>query len=590
MISLSSWCQEQHRPELLECYLDGDNPISPDLVGFSSGKAVRWKCRACGLTWMASPNKMNRKPKGRSVCPFCSHERPSYQYNAAILYPEMLPYWDDGQNQGALADYLPRSGYIAHWRCGQGHSWTRPIIDQAVAIERRRTLLEEDLCPYCSRRRASPSYNLETVCPEVAREWCYEKNGALTPSRLSPYSQHTVFWQCRFDPTHIWAERVSNRTVLLRSCPECTRRFRISYAARSVYYYLHQAGLPCEYEVPAGRYRIDIEIRPPAPAAAPIALEMDGYPHRAPEAAAREAKKDAFLRGKGYRVIRIKELDSESEGIQVKEDTITYPYSDQNRYLNGMLQQALLLIAGIHIQPDHVQDHWKIEDLYFHTRRERSLAALYPELAQEWSNRNPDAPEAVSPGMNAKRWWTCPKCSREYQATLSNRTRSHSGCPYCSHLRVTPETCLAAKYPEIAAQWDQEKNAPLKPTDVLPGTGKRVWWKCSQGHSWQTAVCMRTGPKATKCPFCQGRLVNAETSLAGRFPELALYWHPTKNVLSPTQVAPFCNTAFWWRCPAGHEWQAPPNKVQKYPAGRLCPYCDHRRLWDNAIPLSKTSF
>lgn len=44
------------------------------------------------------PNKMNRKRRGRSACPFCSHERPSYFFNAALMYPEMVFYWDPELN------------------------------------------------------------------------------------------------------------------------------------------------------------------------------------------------------------------------------------------------------------------------------------------------------------------------------------------------------------------------------------------------------------------------------------------------------------------------------------------------------------
>ena len=580
MITLSDWCGQNHREDILQCYLDADNPIAPDLIGFSSGKRVRWKCRTCGQTWEASPNSMEFKGENQTICPFCNHKRPSAFYNAAALYPEMLPYWDHYHNKGNLEDYLPKSGYVAAWTCRQGHTWTRPIKEQADAAERyRRNLSRRDggLCPYCSCRRVSPNYNLEVVCKDVARQWCYSKNGALTPRDVSPYNQKKVFWQCPFDQTHIWADRISNRTVLLRGCPICSRQFRISYAASAIFYYLHQSGLVCSCEVPAGRYRVDIEIRFDRQGLPPVALEVDGYRHRLPEAAARDAKKSAFLKGKGYRVIRVKEADNQSKEIRVEDDVITYPATDRNLYLNRVIQHTLLVIAGIHIEPDHVRDHWKIEEFYYHTRKKHSLAVQYPDLAQEWSERNSDTPDVISPGLGAKRWWKCPKCGKEYQAAVSNRTRHGSACPYCAHLRADAETCLAAAFPMIASEWDYEKNAPLRPTDVFPGSDKRVWWRCGHGHSWQALIYMRTGRNGTKCPFCQGRAVEPETSLAGKTPALAQYWHPSKNEISPSEVAPRSNRIFWWKCPKGHEWKDMPNTLQKYPPERVCPYCDHRR-------------
>ena len=94
MIDLKSWCESRHWEELLSCYMDADNPLPPECIGFSSGKLVEWKCRVCGQKWYATPNKMNRKRQDRTVCPFCSHERPSAFYNAAVLYPELVHYWD----------------------------------------------------------------------------------------------------------------------------------------------------------------------------------------------------------------------------------------------------------------------------------------------------------------------------------------------------------------------------------------------------------------------------------------------------------------------------------------------------------------
>ena len=138
-------------------------------------------------------------------------------------------------------------------------------------------------------------------------------------------------------------------------------------------------------------------------------------------------------------------------------------------------------------------------------------------------------------------------------------------------------------YPEVAAEWDEAKNAPLKPTDVLPGTDKSVWWKCKKGHSWRALIYTRTGPKPTKCPYCQGHAVEPKTSLAGKTPALAQYWHPSKNAVSPEQVAPNSNQVFWWQCPEGHEWQEAPNQLQKHVPDRICPYCNRR------VPLRRLS-
>lgn len=580
-MDFKTWCEENRMQELLQCYLNGNNPIPPDKIGYSSGKKVNWKCGVCGLEWQNNLNHMNRRSPERTVCPYCSHERASHFYNAALLYPELEHYWDEQNNTGNLADYTPSAHYNAHWRCKQNHTWQRSIREQVKSVKAYRSGADgkrKGICPYCSQKRVSSGYNLEEVCPEIAQQWNYNKNGTVTPRDVMPYSQRKVWWVCQFNPKHVWEDRIANRTVLLRGCPICSRQFHISFPARAVYFYLRKHQVDCLCEQPVGRYTIDIAIN--IHGSMPIALEIDGYyTHSKTDSRARDARKDAYLQKNGYRVIRVREDPAQTEGIRFINDVITYPYADRNRYLNQMIKYLLEVVAGVYAEPDHEKDHWQIERLYYHDRKNRSLAVKYPELALEWSEKNSETPDVVLPGSREKRWWQCPKCKKEYLAMVANRTRHHSACPYCAHIRVTKQTSLAAVHPEIAEQWHYEKNAPLTPEDVLPGTDKKVWWRCKEGHEWEAYIYVRTGGKGTGCPVCQGRTVTPEKSLAVLCPELASFWHPTKNTLLPEEVSCYSNRLIWWQCPQGHEWQAMPNNMQKYPADKLCPYCTNRRVW-----------
>ena len=60
---------------------------------------------------------------------------------------------------------------------------------------------------------------------------------------------------------------------------------------------------------------------------------------------------------------------------------------------------------------------------------------------------------------------------------------------------------MATKFPEIAKDWHPTKNGDLTPSDVVAGTGQRVWWKCPRGHEWPTKVATRTS-HGTECPDC----------------------------------------------------------------------------------------
>ena len=63
---------------------------------------------------------------------------------------------------------------------------------------------------------------------------------------------------------------------------------------------------------------------------------------------------------------------------------------------------------------------------------------------------------------------------------------------------------LGTLKPELAMEWDTEKNAGRNPEDVMPGSGIRAWWKCSEGHSWDAIINTRA-VRGCGCPYCEGR-------------------------------------------------------------------------------------
>ena len=75
------------------------------------------------------------------------------------------------------------------------------------------------------------------------------------------------------------------------------------------------------------------------------------------------------------------------------------------------------------------------------------------------------------------------------------------GCPFCAGQRViSGVNDLFTLRPDLAKEWDYEKNDTLKPSDVMVSSGKKVWWKCSKGHEWETTVNTRSGGRG--CPYC----------------------------------------------------------------------------------------
>ncbi|MBR2377202.1 MAG: zinc-ribbon domain-containing protein [Clostridia bacterium] len=200
-----------------------------------------------------------------------------------------------------------------------------------------------------------------------------------------------------------------------------------------------------------------------------------------------------------------------------------------------------------------------------------SLFDNNPTLAKEWHPTKNGALKFTEITVsNAKKvWWLCGK-GHEWQAVISSRNHG-AGCPICSgHKILVGYNDLATVNHELAKEWHPSKNGNLQAKDVTINCGKRVWWLCSKGHEWQTAICNRS--RGSNCPICSGhKILVGYNDLATLNPQLASEWHPTKNnILSSKDVTIYSNKKVWWKCEKGHEWQA---SVSNRSYGRRCPKC-----------------
>ena len=98
--------------------------------------------------------------------------------------------------------------------------------------------------------------------------------------------------------------------------------------------------------------------------------------------------------------------------------------------------------------------------------------------------------------------------------------------------------CIENSREDLLEQWDYENNLTLIPEQCTPGMGKKVFWKCSLGHKWQTSIYARTGRSKTGCPICSNKKVLVGfNDLQSVHPNLAAEWHPTLNKdLKPTDI------------------------------------------------------
>ena len=109
-------------------------------------------------------------------------------------------------------------------------------------------------------------------------------------------------------------------------------------------------------------------------------------------------------------------------------------------------------------------------------------------------------------GTRRKVWWRCPN-GHSWRATVFSRTSLGTGCPVCTGRQaLAGENDLTTLYPDIAAQWDEEKNGALHPSNVTAGSNRPVWWRCEKGHSYRTIIAQRV-QRGDGCPYCANRKV-----------------------------------------------------------------------------------
>ncbi len=201
------------------------------------------------------------------------------------------------------------------------------------------------------------------------------------------------------------------------------------------------------------------------------------------------------------------------------------------------------------------------------------LESKYPEIAKQWHpNKNGGKmPFDYAATSGVKVWWLG-SCGHEWQALISNRTKRKDGCPYCSNQKLLVGfNDLKTMHPDLAIEWNCEKNKIHNPKEVISGGGKKVWWKCDKGHEWQESPINRIR-KGYGCPFCSGhRIQQGFNDLCTMDPELVKWWCFEKNIeIDPHTVSANSHKKVWWRCLNGHEWVA---RIDNIHHRRICPIC-----------------
>jgi len=164
----------------------------------------------------------------------------------------------------------------------------------------------------------------------------------------------------------------------------------------------------------------------------------------------------------------------------------------------------------------------------------------------------------------------------EYVDTVINRF----GVPF--------EQSLAAKFPEVANDWDLEKNFPYTADIITPGVAGNAsdelfYWKCpvDQKHpSYPMRVYSRTGKSKQGCPRCAGRYATRDNNLELKHPTHAKMFNEAENFsntgepLVASMIKPNSGIKYDWVCPYGHLIQSKsPDEIVKNKEYLGCQIC-----------------
>ncbi len=522
-----------------------NNGLTPAEVTPNSNKKAWWKCGK-GHEWQATISSRNA---GRG-CPICTSERNTSFPEYAIMY-YLLKYDLDVihsyREKGYELDiYIPSRKIAIEYDGGLWHKnrtkndleknfkckkdgiklyrireGLPPLNDSSVDyivqksqkdLEKALEVifseiigvnididLERDIIAIENLREYTEKENsLLHSNPELSKEWNYEKNGNIKPEHFSANSGKKVWWRC--SKGHEWQATISSRNAG-HGCPYC--------AGKKVLKGFNDLLTVNPFVAKEWDYEKNDNLKP------------ENF-------TANSNKRVWWKCSKGHEWLAT---------IANRNDGYGCPYCSGRYAVKG----------------------------------EDDLLTVNPTLAKEWNyEKNGNLkPENFTEKSGQKVWWKCDK-GHEWQSRIADRNRGR-GCPYCSgRYTIKGENDLQTVNPVLAKEWNYEKNNGLTPADVMSNSGKKVWWKCSNGHEWQTTISHRT--IGSGCPYCAGqKVIKGENDLQTVNPTLANEWNYEKNDgLTPLDVRPSSGKKVWWKCREGHEWQATINHRNN---GNGCPIC-----------------
>ncbi|MGV0813361.1 zinc-ribbon domain-containing protein [Mycolicibacterium boenickei] len=515
------------------------------------------------------------------------HEVP-HDTSLSDRYPEVAAQWHPTQN-GDLkpAGFRWASNVRVSWLCPTcGHEWSAMIISRTRGGAG---------CPQCGRRRAGatlgtpkPGQSLAELLPELAAQWHPTLNGDLTATMVTAKSGKRAWWLCSTCGSE-WEAQIGSRAAG-SGCRACaTRQIAVTHAKPGP----GQSLAEKDPEL-AGQWH--------------PTRNGDLTPH---DVTGNSGKKAWWLCARGHEWQAMINNRTKARGCP---KCILWGTSAEEIRLRHELLAAGVPIEveravitpqkGRPLNCDMVVPAWNVviefdgnrfhKTTNGHEKDRRKTAALEDagwtvirvrEDLEPISGRDVVVPKFSSEVERAKAVLLKLDqlgCRAIHHDEYLSTDKPWAAAAAETEIRRPRAGSLASELPDLAAQWDPVKNAPLTPQHVTFGSGQKAWWLCPVcGNSWHAVIGSRAS--GVGCPTC-GRRASLKArstpkpgnSLADRYPEIAAEWHPTHNGnLAPDAVGRASSKKVWWMCPkCGHEWETV--VARRTTRGAGCPNRCHR--------------
>ena len=506
-------------------------------------------------------------------------------------YPDCINEWDFKKNHPLSPDTITAgSSKKVWWICSKGHSY-----EQSINLH----IIRGYSCPYCSHQKVFAGYNdLETLFPDIAKEWHPSKNAELTPSNVTAYSQKKVWWLCPMG--HSYEQTVERRVRRGSACYYCSGHKVLKgfndlasvNPSLAVEWHPSKNAPLTPYEVTAGsgkrvwwlcpighEYQATIHDRNTDNTQCPICnlRVQTSFPEQATFFYVHKLYSDAINKYKPA-FLGSMELDIYIPSIHtgIEFDGANWHQSDE-QYERDIRKYKLCQenhVKLIRIKEKNTRnwvDNAQTADVVYTISKVKKTGELETVL------------KVILDSIDASsNMWTRTDPRHIHSQIDVNIERDR---PQILGYLTSIDNSLAILRPDVASKWDYVKNQDLTPDMFTVSSNEIIWWKCPDcGHEWKCSInsmtrkgrfgCAECSKKHRGRSFTQG-VVKKVGSLAETMPELAKEWHPIKNGdLTPNDITAGKFKPVWWLCPkCGYEWQASPNNRKR---GIGCPCCSGR--------------